>query len=67
MECHVKKEIEVTLKLSLEEFNTIVCAYGITSQSERQGMADKYNFKILSTHNSQMFFSDIKAIADKLV
>lgn len=64
MEFQVKKEVEITLKLSQEELNTIVSAYGATNYSDRDRVASKNEFKILGRNESEILYSELKRIAN---
>lgn len=66
MEYEVKKEIEITLKLSQEEFNTLVSGLGTSSHVDRKIVARNSGLSILKSEDDEEFYSKIKQIAMEL-
>ncbi|MCM3109913.1 hypothetical protein [Lederbergia lenta] len=67
MEYKVKKDIEVTLKLTQEELNTIAVSVGATNQRDRDIVADAHNLNILDSSKSSELYSNLYEIAKKIL
>lgn len=66
MKYTVEKAVEITLKLSQEEFNTLVAGVGATHHGDRSSTAKDIGINILDVHDSADFYSQIKRIAKSL-
>lgn len=66
MNYEVKKDIEITLKLSQEEFNTLVAGFGATNHHERKETAQNIGISILNSVDEDEFYSKIKRVAREI-
>lgn len=59
----VKKQVSITLELSPEELNTLVCGFGATDQDDRLAVAERHGLEIVDWKDSDAFYSKIKRAA----
>lgn len=57
------KVVDITLKLSLEEFNTIVASFGASEYEMAEDVAHTYGWKIMGNKQSNKLYSELKKIA----
>jgi len=56
----------ITISMSIKEFNTCVAGIGCNSSSDMRYIANKYKFEILTSTEIDIFYSKLKEIAIKL-
>jgi len=63
----VDKKVIINLELTVEEFNTLFTAYGMTSHNDRIRRARDYNLNILTnSDDSHGLYNKLEEISDSI-